>query len=134
MPFGHTRLSIMDPAGGKQPLISETGASAMVHNGEIYNFIELRRELEQFGYGFHSQSDTEVLLAAYAQWGTECLERLNGMFAFALFDAPRQQLFLARDRAGEKPLFYYKVDDQLYFSSELKALLSNPQLKCCRWF
>ena len=106
---------------------ADTGLS-IVFNGEIYNFAELRQELQQLGHGFRSHSDTEVLLAAYAQWGTKCLSQLNGMFAFALFDAPRQQLFLARDRAGEKPLFYRLEGGSLVFASEMKALLANPAL------
>ena len=127
--LAHRRLSILDlsPLGHQPMHLAERGLS-IVFNGEIYNFIELRRELEILGHTFRSHSDTEVLLAAYAQWGTECLAKLNGMFAFALFDAQRQQLFLARDRAGEKPLFYHLERGTLYFASELKALLSNPVL------
>jgi asparagine synthase (glutamine-hydrolysing) len=99
---------------------------SIVFNGEIYNFAELRRQLEALGHSFRSHSDTEVLLAAYAQWGTDCLARLNGMFAFALFDSPCQRLFLARDRAGEKPLFYHLEDGSLHFASALNALLAHP--------
>lgn len=106
---------------------SERGLS-IVFNSEIYNFTELRRELEKLGHSFRSHSDTEVLLAAYAQWGKDCLARLNGMFAFAIYDAPNQRMLLARDRAGEKPLFYRLDGNTLYFASELKALLANPHL------
>lgn len=123
------RLSIIDlsPMGHQPMHFAERGLS-IVFNGEIYNFLELRAELEQRGHTFRSHSDTEVLLAAYAQWGSDCLERLNGMFAFALYDAPNERLFLARDRAGEKPLFYRLADGVLYFASELKALLANAAL------
>src|SRR5438552_4240 len=105
--FGHRRLAIIDlsPAG-HQPMRDGTGDLCIVLNGEIYNFIELRRELAAKGHTFRSASDTEVVLAAYREWGTDCLSRLNGMFAFALYDLRRQTLFMARDRAGEKPLFY----------------------------
>lgn len=127
--LAHRRLSILDLSPlGHQPMHSGAQGLSIVFNGEIYNFAELRRELEQVGHGFRSHSDTEVLLAAYAQWGTECLSRLNGMFAFALFDAPRQRLFLARDRAGEKPLFYRLDGGFLWFASELKALMAHPAL------
>lgn len=127
--LAHRRLSILDLSPlGHQPMRRADAGLSIVFNGEIYNFAELRRELEQFGHGFRSHSDTEVLLAAYAQWGTECLARLNGMFAFAIYDAPRQRLFLARDRAGEKPLFYRLEGGSLHFASELKALLANPAL------
>lgn len=127
--FAHRRLSILDLSrSGHQPMHQLVRGLSVVFNGEIYNFIELRRELEKFGHIFRSHSDTEVLLAAYAQWGADCLSRLNGMFAFALFDAPNQRLFIARDRAGEKPLFYLLKGNTLYFASELKALKSNPDL------
>lgn len=127
--LAHRRLSILDlsPLGHQPMQLVERGLS-IVFNGEIYNFAELRRELEALGHQFRSQSDTEVLLAAYAHWGGDCLARLNGTFAFALYDATRQELFLARDRAGEKPLFYRLDQGVLYFASELKALLANPSL------
>jgi asparagine synthase (glutamine-hydrolysing) len=127
--LAHRRLSILDlsPAG-HQPMRDEQRGLTTVFNGEIYNFRELRAQLEQRGYCFHSSSDTEVLLAAYDAWGTECLTKLNGMFAFALYDARRQTVFLARDRAGEKPLFYHLVQGTLHFASELKALLADPSL------
>ena len=127
--LAHRRLSIVDlsPAG-HQPMHNEARGLSIVFNGEIYNFRELRVELESRGYGFRSGSDTEVLLAAYDVWDTDCLSRLNGMFAFALYDARRQTVFLARDRAGEKPLFYHLVQGTLHFASELKALLADPSL------
>ena len=123
------RLSIIDlsPAG-HQPMHDASGSLSIVFNGEIYNFSELRKELISMGYEFQSHSDTEVILAAYRQWGTECLSWLNGMFAFALFDAQQQTVFLARDRAGEKPLFYRLADGELRFASELKALLVDAKL------
>ena len=127
--MAHQRLSILDLSTlGHQPMhLAERGLS-VVFNGEIYNHGDLRNELESLGYRFRSHSDTEVLLVAYAQWGTKCLERLNGMFAFALYDEPCQKIFLARDRAGEKPLFYRLDQGTLYFASELKALLAHPKL------
>ncbi len=123
------RLSIIDlsPAG-HQPMHDMSGELSIVFNGEIYNFVELRDELIAERYCFKSHSDTEVILAAYRQWGTECLARFNGMFAFALFDARQQKVFLARDRAGEKPLFYHQANGVLRFGSELKALLADPGL------
>ena len=121
------RLAIIDcsPAG-HQPMADSQQEMTIVFNGEIYNFLELRRELESLGHRFRSRSDTEVLLAAYRQWGEECPKRLNGMFAFCIYDTPRQKLFLARDRAGEKPLFYRHADGRLIFASEVKALLQLP--------
>ena len=126
--LGQRRLSIIDlsPAG-HQPMHDASGELSIVFNGEIYNFVELRHELAANGHVFRSQSDTEVLLAAYREWGTECLARLNGMFAFALYDEPRRQLFMARDRAGEKPLFYALANGTLRFGSELKALFADPE-------
>lgn len=125
--LAHRRLAILDltPAGHQPMHLTERGLS-IVFNGEIYNFTELRHDLELRGYTFRSRSDTEVLLAAYAEWGTDCLSRLNGMFAFAIYDGVNERLFLGRDRAGEKPLFYRLADGSLQFASELKALLANP--------
>ncbi|HEX9938072.1 MAG TPA: asparagine synthase (glutamine-hydrolyzing) [Longimicrobium sp.] len=122
----HRRLSILDlsPAG-HQPM-EGPGGTRIVYNGEVYNFAELRDELRGRGFEFHSGSDTEVLLAAYAEWGERCVERLRGMFAFALHDPARRRLLLARDRAGEKPLFYHHAGGALRFGSELKALLADP--------
>lgn len=127
--LAHRRLAIIDlSSAGRQPMHFMMAGLTIVFNGEIYNFRELRCELEQCGYRFSSNSDTEVLLAAHNIWGTDCVSRLNGMFAFALYDERRKTLFLARDRAGEKPLFYHLKNGVLYFASELKALMANPQL------
>ncbi len=130
--IGHTRLSILDLSHmGHQPM-SYNERFWITFNGEIYNYLELRKELKQSGYKFISQTDTEVLLAAYAQWGISCLKKLRGMFAFGIWDKKTETLFLARDRCGEKPLYYYKDDSTFYFASELKtltALLPNiPEL------
>ena len=127
--LAHRRLSIIDlsPAG-HQPMHDASGALSIVFNGEIYNFSELREQLIALGHGFRSHSDTEVILAAYRTWGTDCLKSLNGMFAFALFDARQQSIFLARDRSGEKPMFYHQANGVLRFASELKALLADPLL------
>ena len=123
------RLAIIDlsPAG-HQPMHDASGTLSIVFNGEIYNFADLRDELIAKGHSFRSHSDTEVILAAYREWGTDCLSRFNGMFAFALFDARQQTVFIARDRAGEKPLFYHQANGVLRFASELKALLADPAL------
>ena len=127
--FAHRRLAILDLSPeGKQPMCSTGQKHWIVFNGEIYNFVELRELLTSHGYHFHSRSDTEVLLAAYDRWGVNCTQYLNGMFAFAIYDSVRERVFLARDRAGEKPLFYRWSGDAIFFSSELKALLSNPGL------
>lgn len=125
--LGHRRLAIIDlTEGGHQPMVREGGAVAITFNGEIYNFADLRAELAALGVLFNTQSDTEVLLAAYLFWGDECLERLNGMFAFAIYDGRRQTLLLARDRAGEKPLFVRHARGRFTFASELKALMADP--------
>jgi len=123
--LGHRRLSILDLSEhGSQPM-HYAGRYSITLNGEIYNYLELRAELEQAGYRFHSGSDTEVLLAAYAAWGTGCLSRLDGMFAFAIFDAQEKTLFCARDRFGEKPFYYaWNPGRELIFGSEIKSLLA----------
>jgi asparagine synthase (glutamine-hydrolysing) len=127
--MGHRRLAIIDlTAGGHQPMHDAAGSLVTVFNGEIYNFMEVRKDLQARGHLFRSDSDTEVILAAYREWGTECLTRLNGMFAFAIYDRNQGVLFLARDRAGEKPLFYTLTGGALRFGSELKALLADPSL------
>ncbi|MFM6854161.1 MAG: XrtA/PEP-CTERM system amidotransferase [Sphingopyxis sp.] len=128
--LGHLRLSIIDVAGSPQPMHSADGRLSIVFNGEIYNFQELRRELAGRGHHFRTDGDTEVILAAYAQWGVGALSRLDGMFAFALFDAQDQSLLLARDRFGVKPLFHTQLPDgSLAFASELKGLLALPTMR-----
>ncbi len=128
--LGFRRLAILDlsPAG-HQPMVSADRRFWLVYNGEIYNYIELREELRQAGYTFHSGSDTEVLLAAYAHWGTVALNRLVGMFAFAIFDTHTRHLFLARDFFGIKPLYYTTWQGGIAFASEIKALLTLPEIK-----
>jgi asparagine synthase (glutamine-hydrolysing) len=122
--LGHTRLAIIDlTQGGQQPMSYDDGRYVVVYNGEIYNYLELRSELMSKGERFASRSDTEVLLAAYKTWGTECVHHLRGMFAIALWDEREKTLFLARDRCGEKPIYYYRTEECLYFASELKGLL-----------
>jgi asparagine synthase (glutamine-hydrolysing) len=121
------RLAIIDLSpGGHQPMHDETNRLSIVFNGEIYNYLDLREQLAAKGHKFRTQSDTEVVLAAYHEWGTDCLAHLNGMFAIALYDAATNVLFLARDRAGEKPLFYSVTGDEIRFASELKGLLADP--------
>lgn len=128
--LGHLRLSIIDLAGGAQPMVTPDEALAVVFNGEIYNFAEVRADLEAKGHVFRTDSDTEVILHGYRQWGEECVHRFNGMFAFALFDARAQALWLARDRLGVKPLHYTLLSDgSLIFGSELKSLLAHPLLR-----
>lgn len=124
--LGHTRLSIIDLAGGVQPMSSEDGQLTVTFNGEIFNYIELRRELIALGRSFASNSDTEVLLQAYAQWGEDCVNHFNGQWAFAIWDARRQKLFVSRDRFGKRPVFYTVVGKTLLFASEVKALLTHP--------
>jgi asparagine synthase (glutamine-hydrolysing) len=122
--FGHRRLAIIDTSsGGHQPMLTSDGRYAIMLNGEIYNYLELRDELEGLGHRFRSQSDTEVLLAAYAEWGRTCLPKLIGMFAFAVLDRLRRRLFLARDPFGMKPLYYTERDGEFVLASEISALL-----------
>ncbi len=128
--LGHRRLSIIDlsPAG-RQPMTNEDGTLWIVFNGEIYNFAEIKADLEKRGHIFHSATDTEVILHAYETWGVDCLARFNGMFAFALWDSVRQRLWLARDRLGIKPLFYLHRADRFLFASEIKAILGDPSVE-----
>ena len=129
--FLHARLAIIDPQGGKQPMGLHFGDEdyTLIYNGELYNTQELRRELEKAGHLFQEHSDTEVLLHAYAQWGSGCLERLNGIFAFAVWEEKAKRLFLARDRIGVKPLFYSESNGGLIFASEIKTILCHPAIR-----
>jgi len=124
----HTRLAVIDPENGKQPMREQTGEQeiVLVYNGELYNTEELRLELQLLGHHFKERSDTEVLLHAYLEWGEKCLDKLNGIYAFAIWDGNAQAMFAARDRMGVKPFFYTLIDGKLIFSSEIKALLCHP--------
>ena len=124
--LGHRRLAIIDPEGAHQPMCDGEAGLALTFNGEIYNVRELREELARLGYRFTRNSDTEVLLRAYQHWHEDAVDRLRGMFAFAIWDARKERLFLARDRFGEKPLFLYENGSGLFFASEIKALLQIP--------
>ncbi|MCX2975909.1 XrtA/PEP-CTERM system amidotransferase [Candidatus Marimicrobium litorale] len=127
--LAHRRLSIIDLSSGQQPMHSADGAVSLVYNGEIYNFGELAAELKGLGYQFRTRCDTEVILYAWQEWGEACVERFRGMFAFAIYDARRQCVFLARDRLGIKPLFYSLLHDGVVaFGSELKVLKAHPKL------
>ena len=127
--LGHRRLSIIDLSSGKQPLYNEDGTVCVTFNGEIYNYRELVPELQALGHEFHTRSDTEVIVHAWEAWGAACVERFRGMFAFAIWDASAETLFLARDRLGVKPLYYTLLNDGWFlFGSELKSLLANPAL------
>ena len=124
--LAHLRLSILDPTpAGQQPRAEESGRFVISYNGEVYNYIEIRAELEQKGYTFETGTDTEVILQAYVEWGKNCLSRFNGMFAIAIFDNETQELFLARDRLGIKPVYYYFDENELIFASETKAILKG---------
>ena len=125
--FAHRRLSVIDLSpSGHQPMADGLGRYIIVFNGEIYNYRDLRKQLLKTGHKFRSKSDTEVLLESYKEWGKDCLSHLTGAFAFAVYDSLRQELFLARDRAGEKPLFYAYFDNSFVFASELKAVMADP--------
>ncbi|WP_338511492.1 asparagine synthase (glutamine-hydrolyzing) [Erwinia aphidicola] len=130
--LGHRRLSVIDLAGGAQPMMAGNRGNleaVMTYSGEVYNFKELRAELEAAGQRFLSRSDTEVVLRAWLQWGNDFVQRLNGIFAFAIWDIRRQSLLLVRDRMGVKPLYYFPTEDGVIFGSEAKALLANPLVK-----
>src|SRR3989440_3181726 len=122
--LGHRRLAIVDVAGGHQPMANEDGPIWIVYNGEIYNHAALRPGLEARGHRYRTRSDTETILHSYEEEGERCVERLQGMFAFALWDRRRGRLLLARDRLGIKPLYYARTDDELVFASEIKAILA----------
>lgn len=129
--FGHARLSIIDLATGQQPLFNEDGAVGVILNGEIYNYQDLSRELKAHGHTFRSNADTEVIVHGYEEWGDDVVDHLDGMFAFAVWDGRRQRLLLARDRFGEKPLYYTSLPGEggtLWFASEIKALLTSPRV------
>lgn len=129
--LGHTRLAIIDlSAASNQPFVDEAAGLALVYNGEIYNYVELRKELQSLGHTFRSDGDVEVLMRAYEEWGPDCLRRFNGMFAFAIWDNRKRQLLLARDRFGEKPLFIARSPRGIAFASEMKAILAvRPELR-----
>ncbi|MBN1464111.1 asparagine synthetase B, partial [candidate division KSB1 bacterium] len=124
MALGHRRLSIIDLNTGAQPMQDWLGRYVVSFNGEIYNFQELRAQLQSEGFRFTTRSDTEVILAAYAKYGQECVRHFQGMFAFAIWDKRQRQLLLARDRVGKKPLYYYHDGDRFVFASEIKAILA----------
>ena len=124
--LGHRRLSIIDVGGGAQPIGNEDDGVQVVFNGEIYNFVELRDQLAKCGHQFKTRSDTEVVVHAYEEWGKACVKHFNGMFAFALWDRRKREVFIARDHLGIKPLYYIRVGDTLLFASEIKALLEHP--------
>ena len=126
--LGHSRLAIIDLDGGAQPMKSADGRHAITFNGEIYNYREIRDELIGIGHTFRTQSDTEVILEAYREWGKACVQRLRGMFAFAIADFNARQLFLARDHLGIKPLLYAQIGERFAFASEFQALRRLPWL------
>lgn len=127
--FGFARLSIIDLSGGHQPMCNETGDIWIIFNGEIWNYQQLRQELVARGHQFRTHSDTETIIHTYEEYGTDCIARLKGMFGFALWDAPRKRLLLARDRLGKKPLYYSRLNGDLLFASEIKALLCYPGIR-----
>lgn len=131
MLLAHRRLAVMDPAGGAQPMVRQKDGHnyTIVYNGELYNAPELKKSLEDYGFDFSTTCDTEVLLLSYIQWGPNCVERLNGIYAFGIWDEKEQRVFLARDRFGVKPLFYTQHGSSLIFASEIKALLAHPDIK-----
>ena len=126
--LGMRRLSIIDVQGGQQPIHNQDSTAWIVFNGEIYNYLELRRDLEQLGHQFYTNSDTEAIIHAYDRYGADCPRYLRGMFAFAIWDERKQELFLARDRVGKKPLLYAQLNGEFLFASEFSSLLLHPNL------
>lgn len=127
--LGHRRLSIIDLNGGAQPIANEDGTLQIVFNGEIYNYLELRDELRSHGHTFTTNSDTEVILHGYEQWGADCVQHLNGIFAFAIWDGERRRIYIARDHLGVKPLYYSLAGNRFVFASEIKAILQVPEIQ-----
>ena len=128
--LGHRRLAILDLSPtGHQPMFYDNNNLAIVFNGEIYNYLEIKKELQQLGFKFKSQSDTEVILAAYQKWGKDCLKRFNGMWAFIIYDKRENKIFAARDRLGVKPLYYWQDKEKILIASEIKAILKYPGIK-----
>ncbi|MGE5402832.1 MAG: asparagine synthase (glutamine-hydrolyzing) [Ignavibacteriales bacterium] len=128
--FGHRRLAIIDlSALAHQPMLNDDASLVITYNGEIYNLQNLRLEIESKGYSFRSKSDTEVVLKAYQEWGSKCVKKFNGMFSFAIWDAKKHMLFIARDRYGIKPLYYYYKNGLFIFASEIKAILQHPEIR-----
>ncbi|HEV3139785.1 MAG TPA: hypothetical protein VGY57_04690, partial [Vicinamibacterales bacterium] len=126
--LGMRRLSVIDLVTGHQPMSNEDGSIVVVYNGEIYNFQGVREDLIARGHRFQTVSDTEVIVHGYEEWGDGILDRLNGMFAIALFDAKRDTLWIARDRLGVKPLYYFADDRRMLFASEIKSILAHPDI------
>jgi asparagine synthase (glutamine-hydrolysing) len=125
--MGHRRLKILDLSdAGRQPFVSTDGRYWMVYNGEVFNYIELRSELQTLGYEFHTKTDTEVVLNAFIQWGTDCFNRFNGMWGLVIWDAHERRLVASRDRFGIKPIYYHRVEGGILFASEIKAILQHP--------
>ena len=127
--LGHRRLSIIDLNGGSQPMFNENKDLVVIFNGEIYNYLELKAELKKHKHKFMTNSDTEVLLHGYEEWGDNLPKKLRGMFAFAIWNIKTKTLFLARDNFGIKPLYYYQNQDTFMFASEIKSLLVHPQFQ-----
>ncbi len=126
--FGHARLSIIDLSSGQQPMTNNDRSLWICYNGEIYNYLELRKDLEKLGHRFKTQSDTEVIIHSFEQWGNDCLARFNGQFAFAIYNRDDKTLMIARDRLGIRPLFFTQIHDRFYFASEIKALFCDPTI------
>ena len=127
--LAHLRLAIIDLKGGKQPIYNEDKTKVIVYNGEVYNFIELRAILKEKGHVFKTKTDTEVLIHGYEEWNSELPKHLRGMFAFAIWDKEKKELFMARDQFGIKPLYYANFNDTFMFASEIKALIKHPNFK-----
>src|SRR5919109_1445468 len=126
--LAHARLSIIDLSGGHQPMSNEDGSLWITFNGEIFNYVELRDDLLETGHSFKTQSDTEVILHMYEEKGEDCVRYFNGQWAFAIWDAKRRKLFLSRDRVGVRPLFYTRTCNSFVFASEIKSILSHPEV------